>query len=114
MKKTIVLLRLAVGLLLPLSTFAQNAATEQKMSVDERMAKARAAKMEKKTTTNGQSTGNRTQSDTRFRSATPDNYRASSVKPEKGPNGEAVRVGERGGKYYINKNGKRTYTSSNQ
>lgn len=108
MKKTIVLLRLTVGLLLPLSTFAQTTAPEQKMSVNERMAKARAAKIEKKTTSNGQPANDRTQSYSRFQKATP------IVKPEKGPNGEAVRIGERGGKYYINKNGKRTYTSSNQ
>ena len=110
-----VILRLAIGLLLPLSTLAQTAAPEQKMSVNERMAKARAAKMEKKTTANDdQSATSRMQSNTRFQKATPDDYKTPAIKPPKGPNGEAVRVGERGGKYYINKNGKRTYLSSNQ
>ena len=110
-----ILIRLAVSLLLPLSTFAQSPATEQKMSVNDRMAKARAAKMEKRTTTsNGQPAVTAAQSDAKFQKATPDAYKTPVVKSQKGPNGEAVRVGERGGKYYINKNGKRTYLSSNQ
>lgn len=55
--------------------------------------------------------GNTTQKEVK---ATPADYRAPVVKTQKGPNGEVVYTGERGGKYYINKNGNKTYLSSNQ
>lgn len=44
--------------------------------------------------------------------ASPADYKAPVDRSSKGPNGEVVRTGPRGGKYYINKNGNKTYLSS--
>lgn len=82
------------------------------------MAKARAAKAEKKATTSvGQRDGDAGGIDaktSRILKATPADYQAPVDKVLKGPNGEAVHVGERGAKFYINKNGNKTYLSSNR
>ena len=119
-----------VGLLLSVSVAAQSAGPDPKMPVPERMAKARAAKADKKESKaiNPGSPGagatlNRNPADPGARpteltrqgvKATPADYQAPVVKSQKGPNGEVVYTGERGGKYYINKNGNKTYLSSNQ
>lgn len=110
MKPTRLIAKVALGLLISANTFAQTAVPDQKMSVTDRMAKARAAKAEKKVT---KSTTGTTSSNNQAR-ATTAYYKAPVVKTPKGPNGEAVHTGERGGKYYINKNGQKTYLSSNQ
>ena len=44
--------------------------------------------------------------------ATPADYKAPIDRSMKGPNGEQVMTGPRSGKYYINKNGNKTYLSS--
>lgn len=115
-KKVGMVLNFLVGLLLSVSVVAQSAGPDQKMPVSERMAKARAAKADKKESKaprqdglGGTATLNRPE-----QKATPTDYKAPVVKSEKGPNGEVVYTGERGGKYYINKNGNKTYLSSNQ
>lgn len=80
------------------------------MSVRERMAKARAVKAQKqadKVMGNNGMMG-------KPEKATPTEYKAPVDKVLKGPNGEVVRTGERGAKFYINKNGNKTYLSSNQ
>lgn len=46
--------------------------------------------------------------------ATPADYQTPVDKVLKGPNGEAVHIGERGAKFYINRNGNKTYLSSNR
>jgi hypothetical protein len=86
------------------------------MSVEERMAKARAAKAEKKVNKETRELDEDlmdSQVGTTVK-ATPADYRAPVDKVLKGPNGEVVHTGERGAKYYINKNGNKTYLSSNQ
>jgi long-subunit fatty acid transport protein len=115
MKNTLMMLRLAVGLFVSVSSFAQTQAPEQKMSVNERMAKARAAKAEKKGNASDAQAGiSPSQSSMKGQKATPADYKSPVDKTQKGPNGEVVHTGERGGKYYINKNGNKTYLSSNQ
>ena len=49
MKRTLMLLQLVVALFVSASTMAQTPASAAKMSVNDRMAKARAAKAEKRT-----------------------------------------------------------------
>ena len=44
--------------------------------------------------------------------ASPADYKAPVDRSMKGPNDEKVMTGPRGGKYYINKNGNKTYLSS--
>lgn len=112
MKKAVVLLRFTLGLFISVNTLAQTPVSEQKMSVKDRMMKARAAKAQKKVNpTDNQAQIN---SASQTEKATPADYRAPIDKLQKGPNGEVVRTGERGGKYYVNKNGNKTYLSSNQ
>ena len=41
-------------------------------------------------------------------------FQVPSVKPLRGPSQELVHIGERGGSFYMNKNGNRTYLSSNR
>lgn len=106
MKKAIVLLHLSISLFCFTSSCNQTPTTDEKMSVEERMAKARAAKAEKKIS--------KTTVTSQFQKATPEDYKAPVDKVLKGPNGEVVRTGERGAKFYINKNGNKTYLSSNQ
>lgn len=111
MKKSALLLSLLLGLFVSANVVAQATATEAKMSVTDRMAKARAAKVEKKTNPPALRPGpNGSQS----QKATPADYQTPVDKTRKGPNGELVHTGERGGKFYINKNGNKTYLSSNQ
>jgi hypothetical protein len=109
MKNTRVLVHLLVGLLFSVNTLAQTAAPAAKMSVNERMAKARAAKKEKRMTP-----AEKTPMTSKFVRATPADYSSPVDKTQKGPNGEKVYTGDRGGKYYINKNGNKTFLSSNQ
>ena len=104
MKKILIKLSLLLSLFISTPTLAQTPATPEKMSVADRMAKARAAKAEKKV---NPSMGNAAK-------VTTADAKTPVVKVLKGPNGEAVHEGERGGKYYINKNGNKTYLSSNQ
>lgn len=110
MKQTRLIAKVALGLLISANIFAQTPAPDQKMSVNDRLAKARAAKAEKKATN---TTVGTTLPTDRSKTTTA-NYNTPVVKTPKGPNGEVVRTGERGGKYYINKNGQKTYLSSNQ
>jgi len=137
MKKTRVILGFIAGFLLSLSTLAQTEAPAGKMSVNDRMVKARAAKAEKKLAKNtgrdssraaarfsttsdntlkktAQTTSKRPQATLKEEKASPADYQAPVDKSQKGPNGEVVHTGARGGKYYINKNGNKTYLSSNQ
>lgn len=104
MQKIAIVFSLALSLFCSTLTLAQTPGVSEKMSVSDRMAKARAVKAEKKlnpTTNNSEK-------------ATPADYRTPVNKVLKGPHGEVVHEGERGGKYYINKNGQKTYLSSNQ
>lgn len=114
MKKTLIVLRIAFSLFVSVNALAQTAAPQQKMSVDERMAKARAAKAEKRGTQTSAQTDKASGTSMKDQKATPADYKAAVDKKQKGPNGETVYMGERGGKYYINKNGNKTYLSSNQ
>ena len=129
MKKIATLLHLVVSLLVSISLLAQTPTADQKMSVNDRMAKARAAKAEKKVAkANGSeaSMGNGpgmsagstpmrgTKTAGKEEKATPADYQTPVDKSQKGPNGEVVHTGPKGGKYYINKNGNKTYLSSNQ
>lgn len=110
MKNTLRLLVLWFSLWWTSSACAQGTTTEETMSVRERMAKARAVKAQKqadKVMGNNGMMG-------KPEKATPTEYKVPVDKVMKGPNGEVVRTGERGAKFYINKNGNKTYLSSNQ
>ncbi len=118
MKKVSILIHLLLSLTWFASSCNQSATTDDKMSVEERMAKARAAKSEKKAnkssdTLNASAKGTDTKTGKLIKATTAD-YQTPVDKILKGPNGEAVHVGERGAKFYINKNGNKTYLSSNQ
>ncbi|NEU70120.1 hypothetical protein GK091_24805 [Spirosoma agri] len=104
MKTVLIALSISLGLFYSTDTLAQTPALKEKMSVTDRMAKARAAKAEKKI---NPPVGNPEK-------ASPADYKAPIDKVLKGPNGEVVHDGERGGKFYINRNGNKTYLSSNQ
>ena len=116
MKRVGTVVNFLVGLLLSVSVVAQSAGPDPKMPVPERMAKARAAKADKKESkaTNQDGPGAPATLNRQEQKATSADYKAPVVKSQKGPNGEVVYTGERGGKYYINKNGNKTYLSSNQ
>ncbi|AUD06835.1 hypothetical protein [Spirosoma pollinicola] len=107
MKQMGYLLMILWSLWLSIDGLAQSTPPAQKMSVNDRMAKARAAKAEKNilkpmpALAPGQK-------------ATSADYEAPVVKTQKGPHGEVVHTGDKGGKFYINKNGNKTYLSSNQ
>jgi hypothetical protein len=109
MKKTWLLFQLMFTLLGLLSAQGQGVITKEKLSVEARMAKARAAKIEKKIAKPADGPG-----DNQLQKGGSADDKPPVNKVLKGPNGEVVRTGERGGKYYINKNGSRTYLSSNQ
>ena len=111
MKKASLLLHLLLSLVWFTGSCNQSATTDERMSVDERMANARAAKAERKTS---RATEKADPNAVLPEKATPDDYKAPVDKVLKGPNGEAVHVGERGAKFYINKNGNKTYLSSNR
>lgn len=109
MKKLLLLLSLLVNLNWFASSCNQATTTDERVSVAERMAKARAAKAEKKATP--------VESDpmpVKPQKASAADYKTPVDKVRKGPNGEAIHLGERGAKFYINKNGNKTYLSSNQ
>ncbi|MBC3784174.1 hypothetical protein [Spirosoma utsteinense] len=106
MKKTVLLFHLVFTLL---SARGQGVVTNEKLSVEARMAKARAAKTERKIAKPANAPG-----DNKLQKARSADYQPPVNKVLKGPNGEVVRTGERGAKYYVNKNGSRTYLSSNQ
>jgi colicin import membrane protein len=141
MKKTLKLTSLVLSLLISVSTLAQTQAPVEKMSVSDRMAKARAAKAEKQAakatmqtgsneakatngvtkTTDDKTASRRVQSNkttaktsTKDEKATSADLKSPIDKSQKGPNGEVIYTGARGAKYYINKNGNKTYLSSNQ
>lgn len=120
MKKTGLFLSFLLSLLYSAGTLAQSTVAEPKLSVADRMTKARAAKAEKKEARGtAKSDLNAVRSGGSSTTAPPErattaNYRAPVEKKLKGPNGEVVHTGERGAKYYINKNGNKTYLSSNQ
>lgn len=116
MKKALIVLNLLIGLLISAGSCSQPDAPNEKMSVNDRLTKARAVKAEKRTikssgpdtdATGPEITG-------KGEKATPADYQTPVVKSKKGPNGEVVHTGERGGQYYINKRGNKTYFSSNQ
>lgn len=107
MKKTVLLLQVSLSLVLFTTSCNQSATTEGKMSVEERMVKARTAKAEKRVSGLSDKRSD-------MLKATPADYKLPVDKVLKGPNGEVVRTGERGAKFYINKNGNKTYLSSNQ
>jgi hypothetical protein len=109
MKKTWLLFQLVFTLLSLISAQGQDVVTREKLSVEARMAKARAAKTERKIAKPANAPGDNNLAKTRS-----DDDKPPVNKVLKGPNGEVVRTGERGAKYYINKNGSRTYLSSNQ
>lgn len=104
-KRVFIGLQLLMGLAYGNSACADSSGTNQNMPVDQRMAKARAAKAQKRLTKRDEPTPQK---------ATPQDYAAPVDKVLKGPHGEVVRTGERGAKFYINKNGNKTYLSSNQ
>ncbi|MFD2935073.1 hypothetical protein [Spirosoma flavum] len=128
MKKPMLWFNFLASLLISFSVLAQTGPSPEKMPVPERMAKARAAKADKKVikganqdasgttaTINGnQAEPNQRAGSMKEEKATSADYSAPVVKSLKGPNGEVVHTGEHGGKYYINKNGNKTYLSSNQ
>ena len=150
MKKTISLLCLALSLLTIAPSMAQDKKAtkttsstmtdaDKQSAMNDRMAKARAAKAAKKaandaTGSNSMSANTGMKDDKMSKSsmsstdkmakaskptmkeekATPADYKAPVDPSKKGPNGEKVMTGPRGGKYYINKNGNKTYVSSNR
>lgn len=107
MKKVILGLHLLGSLVCFTSSCSDSDKADEKMSVEERMTNARAAKAGKKA---DKAVGVWVEKD----KALPPDYQAPVDKVLKGPNGEVVRTGERGAKFYINKNGNKTYLSSNQ
>ncbi len=109
MKKILLDLYLVFCLLGFTPSLGQGTATDQPQLVKERMAKARAAKAQKKMTQGAVAPGQHS-----LPKALPNDYKTPVDKVLKGPNGEAVHVGERGAKFYINKHGNKTYLSSNQ
>ena len=108
MKKNAFWLSVLISLWVSGNGLAQSAGSVEKMSVSERMAKARSAKSQKK------AAGSPTKKVLHDEKATAADYRAPVDKTQKGPHGEVVHTGERGGKFYINPNGNKTYLSSNQ
>ena len=113
MKKTL-LLSLLLSLFWLGNACSQPTSTDQKLSVEERMAKARAAKAEKKSAQAALKPDGKPVPSHRPEKATPADYKSPTDKVLKGPNGEIVHTGEQGAKFYINKNGNKTYLSSNQ
>lgn len=118
MTKASLLQYLLLSLIWLTSSCNQPTSTDEKLSVEERMANARAAKAEKRVS---KLVGELDRDSVRINSkpdktvkATAADYQTPVDKVLKGPNGEAVHVGERGAKYYINKNGNKTYLSSNR
>lgn len=109
MRRLLTSLNLLVGLFWFMGVGTVHVLAQQKLTVEQRMAKAREAKAQKRT---NKATGQMNVSQPQ--KATAADYRAPVDKVLKGPNGEVVRTGERGAKYYINKNGNKTYLSSNQ
>jgi len=110
----------SLSLLTP--TLAQ--APTEKMSVNDRLMKARAAKAEKRVgkamgsmailpSGPSSSTSQTNTPPTKTQKALPADYKFPVDKSQHGPNGEVIYTGARGAKYYINKNGNKTYLSSN-
>ncbi|RYF55932.1 MAG: hypothetical protein EOO39_37375 [Cytophagaceae bacterium] len=108
MKRILLLLQLVLALSFSANILAQTAGPTTKLSVNDRMAKARAAKAVKRMTPAQPGVV------PEAKQATDVKYKSPGDKTQKGPNGERVYIGDRGGKYYINKNGSKTYLSSNQ
>ena len=115
------------------SVEAQTEAPVTKMSVNDRLVKARAAKADKKTAKASETLApqnlkpvaaqanqpsiqpgaNQGKTTDRLQKATPADYKSPVDKSQHGPHGEVIYTGARGAKYYINKNGNKTYLSSN-
>lgn len=111
MKKLVLLIILWLGLTGPLSSCSDQGSSGEQPTTAEKMAKVRAAKAQKK---EDRAAGRLEVDAGRVVKATPADYQAPVDKVLKGPNGEIVHTGERGAKFYINKNGNKTYLSSNQ
>ncbi|AUD06756.1 hypothetical protein [Spirosoma pollinicola] len=107
MKTILYVLAILLSLGQSVGGLAQSTPPAQKMSVNDRLTKARAAKAEK--SANKAMPAGASES-----KASPADYKAPVDKTQKGPHGEVVHTGEQGGKFYINANGNKTYLSSNQ
>ncbi len=81
------------------------AKAKKEMKMDDASAK-KAAKAETKSAKEGAMAGKAAMNEEK---ATPADYKAPVDKSMKGPNGEAVMTGPRGGKFYINKKGNKAY-----
>ena len=124
MKKKLLLLSLLLSPFLSTPALAQTETSTEKMSVNDRLSKARAAKAEKKVMRAAEGTASSSTKPVqpanptktlpaKTQKALPADYKAPIDKSQHGPNGEAIYTGARGAKYYINKNGNKTYLSSN-
>lgn len=136
MRKSIAVSTLLLSLLVGFTAPAQDNKTAQvnqgqTTSVADRMAKARAAKADKKAAKDAAKNDGTGLKDDRMtkpadskvatsssktmkeEKASPADYKAPVDTKQKGPNNEVVHTGPKGGKYYINKNGNKTYLSSN-
>lgn len=112
MKTLFLLLSLWLGLLTGGSSRSDGSTSFfQQPTMSEKMAKIRSAKAQKKA---DRAAGRLEPSAGKSLRATPTDYSAPVDKVLKGPDGETVHTGERGAKFYINKNGNKTYLSSNQ
>lgn len=112
MKRQLLYLSVWLGLLISGSSCSDGTSSSaQQPTIGEKMAKVRAAKVQKK---DDRAAGRLEPNAGKSLRATPADYAAPVDKVLKGPNGETVHTGERGAKFYINKNGNKTYLSSNQ
>lgn len=112
MRKLLLFLSLWLGLLATGNSWSDRmTSSAEQQSMNEKMANLRAAKVQKK---EDRAAGRLAPVSAKSLKATPADYEAPVIKALKGPNGEAVHTGERGAKFYINKNGNKTYLSSNQ
>lgn len=111
MKKLLLLLSLWLSLTGGLTSCSDSGSSQQQSTEAEKMARVRAAKAQKK---EDRAAGRLDVDAGKALKATPADYQAPVDKVLKGPNGEVVHTGERGAKFYINKNGNKTYLSSNQ
>ena len=126
------LLGLVLSLFVSERLLAQSEPSTGKMSVHDRLVKARDAKAQKKidkatgadaalppsATTQinkrlAQPASPQAKTASNSLKATPADYKSSIDKTQRGPHGEVIYTGARGAKYYINKNGNKTYLSSN-
>lgn len=111
MKKLFLLTSLWLSLIGSLFCCSDQTTPAEQQTTAEKMAKVRAAKAQKKL---DRATGRLEPTGGKGVKATPADSQTPVDKVLKGPNGETVHNGERGAKFYINKNGNKTYLSSNQ